>query len=475
MLKNGICENLTFNECELFILRQSVDNAKFKSNQEELKSPEIKIIFDILENFIKRKKLILYGGIAINNILPKKDQYYDKKYELPDYDIYSKNSINDAKELVDLYAFHGFKECEAKSAIHVGTYKIYVNFIPVADITQVPPKLFNSISKEAILVDGMLHCDPNLLRMSIYLELSRPFGDASRWEKILKRLILLNKNYPLKSKNCDTINFQRNMKISSEGDKIFNIFKKIFIEEGVVFFGAYALSKYSKYMPKNLKKKFSKTPDFDVLSINPYDVSNKIKKKLKENGINNCNIVKHSQIGEIIPEHYDIQIGKDSVAFIYNPIACHSYNIIKEGNYKIKIATIDTMLSFYLAFLYADLEHYDKKRILCMSKYLFEVQSRNRLAQKGVLKRFSINCYGHQKTLKEIFAEKSEKFKKIKKNNKDYEKYFLRYRTNKNKIKINKKNTNKINRGKIDTKYNKTNRINKYFKTNKHNKTKKNL
>jgi len=83
-----------------------------------LKSPEIKIIFDILENFIKRKKLILYGGIAINNILPKKDQYYDKKYELPDYDIYSKNSINDAKELVDLYAFHGFKECEAKSAIH---------------------------------------------------------------------------------------------------------------------------------------------------------------------------------------------------------------------------------------------------------------------------------------------------------------------------------------------------------------------
>ena len=483
MLKNGMCENLTFNECELFILRQSVDNVKFRSTQEELKSPEIKIIFDILENFIKRKKLILYGGTAINNILPKKDQYYDKKNELPDYDVYSKNSINDAKELVDLYTFHGFKETEAKSAIHAGTYKIYVNFIPVADITQVPQKLFDAISKEAIIVDGMLHCDANLLRMSIYLELSRPLGDASRWEKILKRLILLNKNYPLKSKNCDSINFQRNMKISSEGDKIFNIFKKVFIDEGVVFFGAYALSKYSKYMPKNLKKKFSKIPDFDVLSINPFVVANKIKKKLNENGINNCNIVKHSKIGEIIPEHYDIQIGKDSVAFIYNPIACHSYNVIKEGKYKLKIATIDTMLSFYLAFLYADLEHYDKKRILCMSKYLFEVQSRNRLAQKGVLKRFSINCYGHQKTLKEIFAEKSEKFQKIKKNSKEYEKYFLRYRTNKNKIKNNKNKTNKtkknIKNKKIDMIYknnivNKTNKIKKYKKNINYNKTKKN-
>jgi hypothetical protein len=55
------------------------------------------------------------------------------------------------------------------------------------------------------------------------------------------------------------------------------------------------------------------------------------------------------------------------------------------------------------------------------------------LQQKGLLRRFSINCYGHQQTLEEIRAEKAEKFKelkqaKTKKNEKDYEEWFLRYR-----------------------------------------------
>jgi hypothetical protein len=433
MTTKNICKGLTFNECELVILRQSVDNAKFKTNQEELKSPEIKIIFDILEEFIKRKKLILYGGTAINNILPKRDQFYDKRYILPDYDMYSYNAINDSKELVDLYNFHGFNECEAKSGVHDGTYKVYVNFIPIADITQISKPLFDAIKRDSIKVDEMLHSPPNLLRMSMYLELSRPFGDVSRWEKVLKRLILLNKHYPLKAKKCKNIYFERNLKMSkAEEKKIYNILKNIFIDEKVIFFGSYALSKYSKYMSNKLTKKTQTKPDFDVLSENPLQVTDRIKKKLNENDINNCSIVRHNKIGEIIPEHYEIKIGNDSVAFIYKPIACHSYNTIKNGKITLKIATIDTMLSFYLAFIYVNSEYYDTNRILCMSKYLFEVQAKNRLAQKGVLKRFSTNCYGHQKTLKEIFSEKSEKFKKIKKNSKEYEKYFLRYNLNKN-------------------------------------------
>jgi hypothetical protein len=33
--------------------------------------------------------------------------------------------------------------------------------------------------------------------MSIYLELSRPRGDVSRWKKVYSRLLLLNKHYPI--------------------------------------------------------------------------------------------------------------------------------------------------------------------------------------------------------------------------------------------------------------------------------------
>ena len=88
------------------------------------------------------------------------------------------------------------------------------------------------------------------------------------------------------------------------------------------------------------------------------------------------------------------------------------------------------MLSFWLAFLYADRPYYDKDRILCMANYLFEVQEKNRLSQKGLLRRFSINCMGHQETVEEMRAEKAEKYTELKgkKNDKEYEEWFLRYR-----------------------------------------------
>ena len=111
-------------------------------------------------------------------------------------------------------------------------------------------------------------------------------------------------------------------------------------------------------------------------------------------------------IGEIIPLHYEIKVDNETIIFLYKPIACHSYNIININNKSVKIATIDTMLSLYLAFLYADKPYYDPHRILCIANYLFKVQARNRLTQKGVLKRFSIDCYGKQDTLESIKADK---------------------------------------------------------------------
>ena len=64
-----------------------------------------------------------------------------------------------------------------------------------------------------------------------------------------------------------------------------------------------------------------------------------------------------------------------------------------------------------------------------MAEYLFSVQQKNRLQQKGVLKRFSIKCYGKQQTLEVMRAEKAEMFKTLKddRTSKEYESWFLRY------------------------------------------------
>lgn len=460
--KENQCKGLSFSDCELAILRTAVDKAEEIQGKQVANSPEVKRIISIVENFLRKKQLICYGGLSINELLPKQDQFYNKDIEIPDYDFYSSNALNDAKELVDIYIENGFQEVEAKSGQHHGTYKVYVNFIPVADISYIPKELFKAIKKEAIKVAGILYSPPNLLRMNMFLELSRPAGDVSRWEKVLKRLTLLNKHYPLVGKQCSQINFQRQMADEEYSDKIYENVKRTLIDQSVVFFGGNALSLYSQYMPKNLQHKLEKIPDFDVLSEDPLLTAQIVKERLSDINVKNVKIVKRPGVGEIIAPHYEIKVGNDTVVFIYEPLACHSYNVTKEDGYDIKIATIDTMLSFWLAFLYADRPYYDKDRILCMSNYLFEVQERNRLAQKGLLKRFSINCMGHQETVEEMRAEKAEKYIELKDKKKDieYEEWFLRYRPldkkDNSKDNIKEKLTNKKSRNKKGKKKRKT-------------------
>jgi hypothetical protein len=449
-----LCKDLSFADCELAILRMAVDKAEEKMGRRVVNSEDVQKIIDIVEEFIKRKKLICYGGTAINNILPEEDRFYNKDVEIPDYDFFSQTALKDAKELANIYYKKGFVDVEAKSGQHHGTYKVFVNYIAVADITYVPKQIYDAIKSDSISIGSILYAPPNFLRMSMYLELSRPAGDISRWEKVLKRLALLNKNYPITDLNCNNVNFQRRMEDKVNEAKVYETVKKTLINQGVVFFGGFANTLYSEYMPKQFKKKLENIADFDVLSNNVEQTAQIVKERLDDNGIKNVKIIKQAPVGEIVPEHYEVKVGKDSILFIYKPIGCHSYNILMSHGKKIKVATIDTMLSLYLAFLYANKPYYNQfiDRILCMSKFLFDVQQKNRLAQKGLLKRFSITCYGHQESIEEMKAEKAAKYKELKqkKDKKEFEEWFLNYKPDElNETKKTAKSTKSVKSKKI--------------------------
>lgn len=486
-----ICDNkMTFDECEMAILRQVVDESDNMQKRKTASSPEIKKIVQILEDFLVHKKLVCYGGTAVNNILPKSAQFYDKDTEIPDYDFFSKTPMEDAKELADIYHKAGYVEVEAKSGMHFGTFKVFVNFIGIADITLLDERLYDAISKEAINIAGIRYCPPDYLRMAMYLELSRPLGDVSRWEKVMKRLKLLTKYYPMRTpQHCEKANFQRATKTFSKTDKdqIYYVIRNNLIEQGVVFFGGYASALYSRHMEASFKKLLTKNPDFDVLSTEPDRCSMILRERLMEDGFKDVSEKVHPAIGELIPRHIEVMIGQESVAFIYEPISCHSYNTIELGKYEINVATIDTMLSFYLAFMYSGLPYHNRQNILCMAKFLFEVEQRNRLAQKGLLKRFTIKCYGKQQSLDDVKMEKVEKFKTLKPGSQEYAMWFLKYvpgSTEKKKTskpnKPNKKETEQKQTEQKQTEPNteqkqrkpKTNKTNKKDKTNKTNKTK---
>jgi len=114
---------------------------------------------------------------------------------------------------------------------------------------------------------------------------------------------------------------------------------------------------------------------------------------------------------------------------IYKPDACYSYNMVNLGDQVIRIATIDTILRFYLAFSLIKKSYYDKHRLICMSDFLINILRIHGRKQKGILKRYSLSCIGVQKSLQDIRREKAEKYKLLKGNRKtkEWEYLFLKY------------------------------------------------
>ena len=238
-------------------------------------------------------------------------------------------------------------------------------------------------------------------------------------------------------------------------DKIYITVRDTLVNSGSVFFGGYAYSLYSRYISGEKNKK--NVPDFDVLSDDIQKTALIVQEQLHELGITDIKSVEHAAIGELLPKRIQIIVDNETIAFIYEPIACHNYNIIDVNGTKIKVATIDTILSFYLGFIYINLPEYDVDRLLCMASYLFHIQENNRLGQKGLLRRFNIDCYGKQPTKESIRAEKASKYREIKKGSKSYEEWFLNYNpANIERLKLEKNIRKEKTKEKTKEKQNKT-------------------
>ena len=441
-------DEMSFEECELTILRSIVDLGTEQEGQYLVQNPDIQKMIRLLEEWLREKGNMCYGGTALNAVLPKNAQFYNRDVEIPDYDFFSPHALQDAIELSQYYQRAGFEMVEAKSGVHHGTFKVYVNFIPLADITQLEPVLYKNMKDDSITIRGISYAPIHFLRLACFTELSRPKGDVSRWEKVFKRLTLLNQYYPLKSSiPCELVEFQRPMTPSSilsfqrgksvekkeeefetTQKQIYEWTRDALISQDVVFFGGYATSMYAKHMSAKERAWVKQIPDFDVLCVGAGECAQKVADDLKSKGVMGVLVQEHEAIGEIVPRHYQIIVyGKETICFVFEPIACHSYNQISSGGKKVNIATVDTMLSLYLAFLYTGKPYFYKERILCMAQYLFDVEQANRLEQKGVLKRFTMECVGKQESLIDMRELKARKFRELKKGTIEYNEWFLKY------------------------------------------------
>ena len=175
----------------------------------------------------------------------------------------------------------------------------------------------------------------------------------------------------------------------------------------------------------------------DVIYEEPNKAVSILRKSLEKLGVGKITVVKHEEFNEMIPEHVEMRVDDEAVIFIFKPIACHNYNEISLHNLTLNIATIDTMMTFYLAFYYTQKPSPCRDRIFCMVQFMFDI-SQKWLMDKGILKRFSTMCYGYQPSLTDIRATKTAKKRdtKIVRGSHEFEMWFLNYKPSDSEYKL---------------------------------------
>ena len=379
-------------------------------DKENATDPAIKKVMKIVESFIKTHRVMCYGGTAINNLLPKSDQFYDPEKDIPDYDFFAETPQQFAMKLADQIAQAGIDSVEVKPGMHLGTFKVFADYTGVADISFLDKPIFERLWKESIEKDSIHYVPPNFLRMSVYLELSRPRGDVSRWKKVYSRLSLLNKHYPIECTKQDS-------EFSDEKipTKLKKQIEKVMIQNDVVLLGynAYDLQKSSKqdwYLPIDLLVEPSKIEK--VAGILSELIDAKYEKEYEE-------------YGELLPKHIDIIRNKKVAIRLFETAACHSYHKSSDG---VMIASIPTLLQFFLSIYYGEKAVIDSpERLICTAHTLIEMANNDKKRRFKLLT--PITCVGEQKDLIDMKEEKSEMYKALlhKRNSPEFLKYFFSY------------------------------------------------
>lgn len=368
---------------------------------------------DIVYNFMKHHRVLGYGGTALNNLLPKSKQFYDPKVDVPDYDFYSETPQEHAKMIADMLAKAGVLNIEVKPGLHLGTFKVFADYVPVADISTLSKPIFMKLWNDSIVRDGVRYVPPNFLRMSVYLELSRPMGNVERWTKVYKRIRLLNEEFPVV---CPTSDEAVNEEYATP--EVREKLEDLMLKNEVVLLGFNASTIQSG-------KDEWKLP-LDLL-VEPTNFDKIVKELIGIFGRGFAKKREFEEYGELLPAHADITHGDKLLVRVFETIACHSYHKLPSG---LMVASIPTLLNFFFAMLYADkefIEHTSRQRLVCTAHKLMEI------ANNSSKRRFTlltpITCLGKQLEMTDLMRKKSELYTKLSSNKQSsaFMKYFFSY------------------------------------------------
>lgn len=371
-----------------------------ENNRAAASDPGTITSLSIVKTFLKNHPVLCYGGTAINNLLPKKDQFYDPKVDVPDYDFFSKTPQAHSVVIANQLRAHGITSVEVKPGMHIGTFKVFADFTGVADITSLDEDIFDRLWDQAEVRAGIHYVPPNFLRMSMYLELSRPHGDVSRWEKVYTRLQLLNKAHPV---TCKKDNARVHDELTEEQQRGV---MKLLKNEPVVLL---SVSAAEVHLDTNWTTPIGLLAERETIE--------RLTKGEK---------VVVDEENDILPRRTAVMSsdGKKSLFRFYETTACHSYHQMENG---IRVASIPTILQFFFAYLYSGAHQENVASILCIAQRLVDV------ANSKPKRRFAIltpkECIGIQESFVEMKRHKAELYEDLSKDksSKKFLEYFFNY------------------------------------------------
>ncbi len=368
--------------------------------------PEIRKAIDVVEAFLRKSGRPCYGGQAINAHLPKKYKFYETEYDLPDYDFFSPNAEKDSVDIIQMLKDEGFTDIDERIGVHEGTKKIYVNYIAVADITYLSPYLYKRMSESNITIGGINYVSPDILRMMMYLELSRPRGEVERWEKVFERLSLLNHAKPIHLCNVEKIKVPPIDTDYRENILQYLILKRrVFVgpELGFIYKEAAKQDAYVNWIVRSggCVIFFSPKLDTDTESL---------KNILGEKGLA---IEWIEGYQDILPRRVLVKKDKKPVAYLIDESACSSYfDLELKNSDTLRIASLDTCCYTYLMLgLLTDDDKILDIPLKCLAERFVRFTNRLRGNPESRFSSFATNCAGHQKTIVEILREKAERVK----------------------------------------------------------------
>jgi hypothetical protein len=394
-------------------LEVAIEKAAERLDFESAHDPALIHALSIVETFIKRKKRICYGGTAMNAILPEHKRFYDPKTDLPDYDFYTPDVDGDIEELVKDLQAEGYDDVYHKVGIHEGTKKVLVNFVPVADISSISPELFSIMYRRSVNHEGIHYTDPDILRIMMYLEMSRPRGDVSRWKKVFERLLLINQEFPIRG--CKGSGERRQKHMNLVPDEIRAAILDYCIKNERILCNGPLAGLYEKGI-RHGNTRFELRPGGPLLftSPNPKEDAATIKAILDDERLT---LYAHPERGEMVPQRIEVRMGDTPICMFVDETACHSFNPVPfmDGR-TINIASLEFLITLYLSIeIFTNhSKDYLGERIMCQVKKFIELAEENYKAPKSQFEPFSLNCQGHQVGYASLLKAKVARVKKEK-------------------------------------------------------------